>query len=82
MDLVNGKIKVGSSLRKNDRVVDLKSHQILLLYDYIKENYDRINESYGGKSIAGLSSARCTNEENYLMQKFIRAAVGTNNIDC
>ena len=39
LDLVNGKIKVGSSLRKNDRVLDLKSHQILLFYDYIKENY-------------------------------------------
>ena len=33
-------------------------------------------------SIAGISSARCTNEENYLMQKFIRAVIGTNNIDC
>jgi formate dehydrogenase major subunit len=29
----------------------------------------------------GISSARCTNEENYLMQKFIRAVIGTNNID-
>jgi formate dehydrogenase major subunit len=36
----------------------------------------------GGPSrIGGLSSARCTNEENYLFQKFFRAAVGTNNID-
>jgi formate dehydrogenase major subunit len=31
--------------------------------------------------IAGISSARCTNEENYLMQKFMRAVIGTNNID-
>jgi formate dehydrogenase major subunit len=31
--------------------------------------------------MAGISSARCTNEENYLMQKFFRAIVGTNNID-
>lgn len=35
----------------------------------------------GPASVAGLSSARCTNEENYLFQKFFRAAVGTNNID-
>jgi formate dehydrogenase major subunit len=35
----------------------------------------------GPGSVAGLSSARCTNEENYLFQKFFRAAVGTNNID-
>ncbi len=39
LDLKNGKIKVDSSLRKNDRVLDLKSHQILLFYDYIKENH-------------------------------------------
>ncbi len=32
-------------------------------------------------SMAGLSSARCTNEENYLMQKFMRTVIGTNNID-
>ena len=36
---------------------------------------------YGPDSIAGFSSARCTNEENYLMQKLMRAVIGTNNID-
>ena len=40
-----------------------------------------IKEEHGPDSIGGLSSARCTNEDNYLFQKFIRAAVGTNNID-
>jgi predicted molibdopterin-dependent oxidoreductase YjgC len=28
-----------------------------------------------------LSSARCTNEENYLFQKFFRGVLGTNNVD-
>lgn len=32
-------------------------------------------------SVAFLSSAKCTNEENYLLQKFARAVIGTNNID-
>lgn len=36
---------------------------------------------HGPDSIAAFSSARCTNEENYLMQKVMRAAIGTNNID-
>lgn len=36
---------------------------------------------HGPDSIGGLSSARCTNEENYLFQKFMRAVVGTNNVD-
>ena len=35
----------------------------------------------GPDSVMGLASARCTNEENYIFQKFLRAAVGTNNID-
>ncbi len=50
-------------------------------YDYIAERLNRYKEEFGADSIAGISSARCTNEENYLMQKFIRAVVGTNNID-
>ena len=35
----------------------------------------------GGKAVAGIGSPRVTNEENYLFQKFMRGAVGTNNID-
>lgn len=50
-------------------------------YDYIAAELNRIKEQYNPDHIAGISSARCTNEENYLMQKFIRAVVGTNNID-
>ena len=50
-------------------------------YDYIAEKLTSIKKEYGPDYIAGISSARCTNEENYLMQKFIRAVVGTNNID-
>jgi len=41
----------------------------------------QIREKHGADAIGGLSSARCTNEENYLFQKFMRAAVGTNNVD-
>jgi predicted molibdopterin-dependent oxidoreductase YjgC len=41
----------------------------------------RVKEQYGPDAIAGLSSARCTTEDNYLFQKFMRAAVGTNNVD-
>lgn len=51
-------------------------------YDYIVNKITHLREEHGPDAIAGISSARCTNEENYLMQKFIRAVVGTNNIDC
>ncbi len=40
-----------------------------------------LRTKYGPDSIAFLTSAKCTNEENYLMQKLARAVVGTNNID-
>ena len=41
----------------------------------------KIKQTYGPDSLAVLSSAKCTNEENYVMQKFTRAVLGTNNID-
>lgn len=51
-------------------------------YDYIAQKLLQIKKDFGPDAIGGISSARCTNEENYLMQKFIRAVIGTNNIDC
>ncbi len=39
-------------------------------------------EKHGPDSIGMLGSARATNEENYLAQKFARVVLGTNNIDC
>ncbi|MBP7951384.1 MAG: formate dehydrogenase subunit alpha [Verrucomicrobiales bacterium] len=51
-------------------------------YDHIFHHLTRIRDEHGADAIAGISSARCTNEENYLMQKFIRAVIGTNNVDC
>ena len=41
----------------------------------------KIKEESGPDSIAGLTSARCTNEENYVFQKWMRAVIGTNNVD-
>jgi formate dehydrogenase major subunit len=50
-------------------------------YDFIASELISIKSKYGADAIGGISSARCTNEENYLMQKFIRTTIGTNNID-
>lgn len=41
----------------------------------------RIKESHGHDSLAVFGSSKCTNEDNYLLQKFARCALGTNNID-
>lgn len=51
-------------------------------YDFIADHLTRIKTTNGSNAIGGISSARTPNEENYLMQKFIRAVIGTNNIDC
>jgi len=42
----------------------------------------RIRSRYGPDSIGVLGSARATNEDNYLVQKFARVVLGTNNVDC
>ncbi len=49
--------------------------------NHVATRLNEIKSEHGANAIAGLSSARSTNEENYLFQKFIRAAVGTNNVD-
>lgn len=47
----------------------------------VTSKFSEIKEKYGPDSLGGLSSARCTNEENYLFQKLFRSAIGTNNVD-
>ncbi|MHC4221864.1 MAG: formate dehydrogenase subunit alpha, partial [Planctomycetota bacterium] len=49
--------------------------------DLIAKRLGDIKAEHGADSIAGLSSAKCTNEDNYVFQKFIRAVIGTNNVD-
>jgi len=65
-------------IRKNGELVPATWEEA---YDFIAESLLKIRSEHGPDSIGGISSARCTNEENYLMQKFIRAVIGTNNID-
>jgi len=50
-------------------------------FDYVAEKFGEIKENQGGEAIAGLTSARCTNEENYTFQKFMRGVLGTNSVD-
>lgn len=65
-------------IKKNGRFKEATwAEAYALIADKIKNTKDQ----YGADALAGLSSARCTNEENYLMQKLFRAVIGTNNID-
>lgn len=49
--------------------------------EHVAQRLDAIRAEHGADAIGVLSSAKCTNEENYLLQKFARAVIGTNNVD-
>jgi formate dehydrogenase major subunit len=48
---------------------------------YTAAEFKRIQATYGKRSVGGITSSRCTNEETYLVQKLVRAVFGTNNVD-
>ena len=52
------------------------------VFEYVAVGFRRIVEKCGPKSIGVLGSARGTNKDNYLTQKFARVVLGTNNVDC
>lgn len=47
----------------------------------VADKLTEVRISNGGHAIAGIASPRCSNEDNYVLQKFMRMACGTNNID-
>ena len=49
--------------------------------DLAAASLKKIHEAHGPSSMAGFGSAKCSNEDNYLFQKLIRAVFGTNNVD-
>ncbi len=65
-------------IRKNGKLEEATWDEAL---DYTASKLKAIKEQDGSDSIGFLTSARVTNEENYLLQKFARAGVGTNNVD-
>ena len=65
-------------IRKNGKLKEASWDEAIT---YVSEKLSAIKQEHGPDAIAGLASARCTNEENYLFQKFFRAVVGTNNVD-
>ena len=48
---------------------------------FTAERLSTIQQQYGTDAIGGITSSRCTNEEVYVVQKMVRAAFGTNNVD-
>jgi len=65
-------------LRKGEGLVEVGWEEAL---DFVAARLGEIKDKHGPDAIAFLSSAKATNEENYLLQKLARAAIGTNNVD-
>ena len=64
-------------LRKNGRFEEVGWEEALA---FIATRLKEIRERHGPDSLAFLNSPRCSNEEAYLLQKFARAVIGTNNV--
>jgi len=78
-DFVSDQARLTQPLvKRNGRFVKTSWDKALTL---VAERLNIAKRQSGPDSIAGLASAKCTNEDNYIFQKFMRACVGTNNVD-
>ena len=50
-------------------------------FAFAAQRFQRIQAEHGVNAVGGITSSRCTNEETYLVQKLVRAALRTNNVD-
>jgi len=65
-------------VKRNGKFIEVSWEEAL---DVIVEKFKHYKEKYGPDVFGILASAKCTNEENFLMMKFARAVIGTNNVD-
>jgi formate dehydrogenase alpha subunit len=78
-DLIYSQNRITTPLIKKDgEFVEATWDEAL---DLVSSKFKEIKEKHGSDAFAALSSARCTNEDNWVMQKFMRAVIGTNNVD-
>jgi len=70
-----------SDERRSGRSSDLVEVDWDTALNLVARKLTDIKSSHGGDAIAFFASAKCTNEENYLFNKFTRQVLGTNNID-
>ena len=78
-DFVHSADRLAAPLMKQDEGLEQTSWEQAL--GKVSDELKRIKASYGPDSLAVIGSSKCTNEENYLLQRFARGVLGTNNID-
>jgi len=79
LDFVGAPDRLTTPLVRRDGSLEEASWDEAL--ELVARRFREIKAAHGPDALAGLSSAKCTNEENYLFQKFMRAVLGTNNVD-
>jgi len=78
-DFVHSPERLKSPLiKKNGEFVEVSWDEAL---GFISNKLLEIKKTHGPGSIVGIGCARSTHENNYVMMKFMRAAIGTNNVD-
>ena len=65
-------------LRKGEQLVPVSWQEAL---QYVADRLRSIKRQHGPDAVGGIGSAKLSNESNYLLQRFMRQIVGTNNID-
>lgn len=79
IDLIHSEDRLTKPLMKKDGVfVEVSWEEAL---NKAINGLKGIKDDYGPDAIAGLSSARCTNEDNFIFQKMMRVGIGTNSVD-
>jgi len=78
-EFVQSPERLTKPLLKKDGVLQEVSWDEAL--DFTASRLQELKAKHGGDSMAFLTSAKCSNEENYLFQKFCRVGFGTNNVD-
>jgi formate dehydrogenase alpha subunit len=79
MDFVGRRDRLSKPLiRENGALREASWDEAL---DLVGARFLELKQRWGPDSLAGLSSAKTTNEDNYVMQKLVRTAFGTNNVD-
>jgi NADH-quinone oxidoreductase chain G len=78
-EFVGSKERLTSPLIKKNGVFEESTWEEAI--SLVARKLGEIKDKNGSSSIAGIASPRCTNEDNYIFQKFMRVTVGTNNID-
>lgn len=79
LDFIHHHDRLTTPLIKNSDGLQETSWEVAL--SFTAQELRRIKDEYGPDSVAVLGSSKCTNEDNYLLQKFARCVLGTNNID-